>query len=143
MPCLIILKFNTNHPFAYYIQRGDFMDIVISIIMCFLSVYGVFQIIYNFALYLTKNNKTTPIFVHYLVVADDTSTEIEAYVRSLALKMDKNDRVIIVTACESPEIIEMLLLLEGEYDFITLMSPEEYMEYIDSSILKKQYECIK
>lgn len=136
MRYLIILKFNRNHPFAYYIQRGDFMDIIISIIMCFLSVYGVFQIIYNFALYLTKNNKTTPMFSHYLAVADDTSTEIEAYVRSLALKMDKNDKVIIITNCESPEIIEMLLLLEGEYDFIVLMSPEEYINYIDSSILK-------
>ncbi len=119
------------------------MDIVISIIMCFLSVYGVFQIIYNFALYLTKNNKTTPAFSHYLAVADDSSTEMEAYVRSLALNIDKNDKVIIVADCESMEIKEMLLLLEGEYDFIVLMSPEEYISYIDSSILKKEYECIK
>ena len=111
--------------------------------MCFLSVYGVFQIIYNFALYLTKNNKVTPAFSHYLVVADDTSVEIEAYVRSLALKIDKNDKVIIITNCESLEIKEILLLLEGEYDFIVLMSPEEYIDYIDSSILKKQYDSIK
>lgn len=112
------------------------MDIFISIIMCFLSVYGVFQIIYNFALYLTKNNKIMPVFSHYLAVANDNTTEIEAYVRSLALKIDKNDKVIIVVNCDSPEIKEILLLLEGEYDFIVLMSPEEYINYINSSVLK-------
>ena len=114
------------------------MDIVISIIMCFLSVYGVFQIIYNFALYLTKNNKTTPVFSHYLVIADDNSSEIEAYIRSLSLKMDKNDKVIVIPNCHNPEISEILILLEGEYDFITLMSVEEYISYIDDIIAKKE-----
>ena len=114
------------------------MDILMSIVMCFLAVYGVFQIIYNFALYLTRNNKTQPIFSHYILVADDNSTEIEAYIRSLALKMNKNDKVILITTCKSEEIKKILLLLERKYDFISLMEPEEYITYIDDTVLKNR-----
>lgn len=108
------------------------MDIFISIIICFLAVYGVFRLIYGIALFLSDGKKFKPKLRHEVVVVDDSSKDVEAYVRSIAMR-EEGQSLVIINRCQSEEMQQLLQIICGEFGFVAVMTDEEYTEYIKSS----------
>lgn len=105
------------------------MDIIISIVICFLSVYGIFQLLYNIACKMPKPPKTAKINSHRVVVADDNSNWIEGYVRVMAMQ-EEEERLFIINKSENAEMTEILDILSAEFSFVEPVSAEEYIKYM-------------
>ncbi len=106
------------------------MELIISIIVCVLSVYGAFQMIYNFAVYLAKSEKANPVFSYYVVAFEDVEEEAEEYVRSHALTVEKDDEIIILYNEATNEALQLFDIIASEFNFVRFMSFEEYQDYI-------------
>ena len=107
------------------------MEVVMSIILCFFAVYGVFQILYNIACKISKSELCFPQKMHRVIFADKNADKLEGYIRYLALREEK-EKIIIIPAfdnddAEGSRLIEILC---AEFDNVDSMTLEEYAKYI-------------
>lgn len=107
------------------------MEIFLSIIICFLAVYGVFRLIYAITLFLLDSKKFEPKSSHRLIAVNDHSSNIEGYLRALAIR-EEGENIIILDHTKSDEMQQILQILEGEFGFITVMDNAQYIDYINS-----------
>lgn len=107
------------------------MEIILSLIICFLAVYGLFKIIYGLAFALYKTDKTTAKYKNIVVGVDDNSQNIEGYIRAMSLK-EEGTEIIIVDYSDKKDTKKFLKLIAGEFSFVTVTNPDEYAEYIKS-----------
>ena len=94
------------------------MDIVMSIIICILAVYGVFRLIYGIALYVTGDKKFSSRMSHKLFLADDSSTNIEDYVRGFGIR-EEGESLIILDLSKSEEMKNLLQILDCQFGFLS------------------------
>ncbi len=100
-----------------------------SFIVCFLSVYGMFYLLYNISLKVAKHSKVKAKYLHHVIAVDDNSDNIEAYIRTLSAQ--KEEDVIIINLASDEEINHIISILQAEKSFLKVFSPEEYKNYID------------
>ena len=110
-------------------QRGVFMGIAISIIISFFAVYGVLQLIAKGVFLSRARCGCQPAYVHRLIGVRDCEDSVEGMVRSLAWE-DIREELIVIDLGSTDETGEILRRLEGEYDFLHVMTPAEYRAYI-------------
>ncbi len=103
---------------------------IITILICFFAAYGVFQLLYAFACYMTRGKGRIHKAVHRLVPVTDDTSDIEGYIRYLAIR-DNSENVILLNMTDDIETIKLMRLLTAEFDFVYIMSVEEYLEYIN------------
>lgn len=108
------------------------MEIILWIFICFLSVYGAYELIYSIALYFAKRKKVNPNFVHYVVAFNHDEEDIEMFVRSKALTMEKEEGLIVLLQDDNPDTIHMLELLMNEYSFLSFMQIDDYNIYLNN-----------
>lgn len=114
------------------------MEIILWIIICFLSVYGFYELIYSIALSFAKRKKVNPNFMHYVVAFNQNEEDIEMFVRSKALTMEKEEELIVLLQDNNPDTIHILELLMNEYPFLSFMEIDDYNIYLNN-LLKNIY----
>ena len=105
------------------------MEIFMSVLVCFLAAYGTFQILFNFAVSFSTSNKIKMCPGHQLIIIKDDCESLEAYLRSVEMKIEDGDLVILLNCSEDTNILKLLEILEGSFAFVRVMMPEEYIEY--------------
>lgn len=110
------------------------MNIILSAIVGLLTAYGLFQLLYAFACYMTKGRGKIQRRVHKLVPVTDDAKDIEGYIRYLALR-DSDENVILLNMTKDEEIINIMRILTSEFDFVYVMTPYEYEEYVTSEYM--------
>ncbi len=105
------------------------MDTIMPVVICFLSLYGIFHLLYSIAGGLCKSAKIKSRYSHNVIAVDDFSENTEAYVRQLAMQ-EEEASLIIINYTESKECKQILDILEAEFDFVKVLTPNEYAEYI-------------
>ena len=105
------------------------MEVVLSVLICFLSVYGIFQLLYNVACYISKGGAVNPDDIHMVIPVTNKSCNIEAYIRYLAIK-EENESVILLNMADDAEILNTIYILASEFDFVEIMSYDEYIDYV-------------
>lgn len=123
-----------NHPFAYYIQRGDFMEVVMSVVLCFFAVYGFFQILYNIACKIAKSDLCIPEKKHILICVDKNTDKLEGYIRYISMQ-ENMDKIILLCNPEcknNPESKKLIDIICSEFDEAEVMNITEYNDYISS-----------
>ena len=83
---------------------------------------------------MTRGNGRIQRRVHKLVPVTDDANDIEGYVRYLALK-DNEENVILLNMTEDKNILDVMRMLMAEFDFVYVMTPYEYAEYVSSEYM--------
>lgn len=110
------------------------MEVVVAILICFLSVYGVFQLLYNVACYVSKGGAVNPDDIHIVIPVTNKSFNIEAYIRYLAIKSE-SESVILLNMADDAEILNTIYILASEFDFVEIMSYDEYIDYVKKELV--------
>lgn len=110
-------------------QRGDFMEIFTTLVICFLSVYGTFQLLYNISVKVSTN-KIPSDKLHSVLIIDD-SADAECYIRNLLLKRTEEE-VFILNLSENNDTARILEILCYEYPRIKITKKDDYIEYINN-----------
>ena len=109
------------------------MEVIMSILICFLSVYGVFQLLYNLSCYVTKGGAIAPELTHKIIPVTNRSCNLEAYIRYLAIKEDDKN-VILLNMADDAEILKTIYILSSEFDFVDVMSYDEYIGFVKKEL---------
>lgn len=109
-------------------QRGVFMSAVIMIVLSFFAVYGMLQMIAK-TCFKARREKSGAFFIHRVVGVLNSQETVEGMIRSLAWE-DIREEVIAVDMGSEDDTLKILERLEKEYDFLHVMSIEEYREYL-------------
>ncbi len=105
------------------------MEIFTTIVICFLSVYGTFQLLYNISLKLGKS-KIQSEKLHTILVIDDT-VDAECYIRSVMLNRAE-ERLFVLNLCQNQDTFRILQVLEAEYPMLKITNKDEYIDYISN-----------
>ncbi len=110
------------------------MEVFMAILVCFLAVYGVFQLLYNIAVTLSKSDKTKLNHIHRLITVSDDIEGLEAYIRSVELTIKEGEFIILLN-CTNNDIAQRYLdIIKEDFSYVKVMLPDEYEEYIDKLI---------
>ncbi|MBE5039606.1 hypothetical protein [Ructibacterium gallinarum] len=106
------------------------MGIAFSVVISFFAVYGILQLIAK-GVFLSKAKcGRQPAYVHRVIGVRDCEDTIEGVIRSLAWE-DIREDLIVMDLGSRDDTPEILRRLEQEYDFLKVMTPEEYRVYFD------------
>lgn len=105
------------------------MDAFMSAIICFLSVYGVFHLLYALVNKFDTKIDVKHKYQYTVIGIDETADNIEEYVRGLARNDEKND-LILINHSNDGEHGQLLSILESEFDFVKVFTADEYKDYI-------------
>ena len=105
------------------------MEIVISLIVCFLAVYGVFKLLCAISFLVLDEKNVRAEFIHELVAVNDDSENIEGYIRAKEAKEERRE-LIILDYSKKEETKMLLSILEKEFSFVRVMNNAEYIDYI-------------
>ena len=97
-------------------------------VVFFFAVYGVLQIISK-SVFGFNQEKTEAIFVHRVIGVSDCQETIEGMIRSVAWE-DMREEVIVIDMGSKDETSEILKRLKEYYDFLNVMTMEEYIKYL-------------
>ena len=97
-------------------------------IVLFFAVYGVLQIIAK-SVFGFNREKSDALFVHRVIGVSDCQETIEGMIRSVVWE-DTREELIVVDTGSTDETSEILKRLEKCYDFLKIMTMEEYVEYL-------------
>ncbi len=101
---------------------------VFLFIMSFFAVYGVLQIIAK-SIFGFNREKSDAIFVHRVIGVSDCQETIEGMIRSVVWE-DIREELIVVDMGSKDETPEILKRLEEYYDYLKVMTLEEYLGYL-------------
>ena len=104
------------------------MEIILSVLVCFLAVYGVFKLLYKVVYYYYDLNKVRPKFHHTVIALNDDCENIEAYVRAAVMREEED--IIILDYSRMADTKKLLKIIDSEFYFVTVMTPEQYITYI-------------
>ena len=110
------------------------MDVLLSILVCFLTVYGAFQILYNISLRLSEPDKVKLGCCHRVVIVNNENDDIEAYVRSLKTTLLNDEYVILVDCFISESVSALLTKIDADFNYVNVMSFEEYTNYLNGLV---------
>lgn len=105
------------------------MELFLSILVCFLTVYGAFQILYSISLKLSAPDKINIGHCHRAIIVKDEE-DLEAYIRGLETSLMSNEFVMLVDCMMSESMTILLSRLERVFDFVKVMTIDEYADYI-------------
>ena len=103
-----------------------------AVLVCFLSVYGAFCILYSIVCHFVGKNNFKPKYFHTIVGVDDNCRDIEIFLRSYRLKEYPISEMILINYSSCSEMNDILNIASRDFDNIRIMSPEEYDMYIKS-----------
>lgn len=107
---------------------------VFLFVVLFFAVYGVLQIIAK-SVFGFNREKSDAIFVHRVIGVKDCQETIEGMIRSVVWE-DMREELIVVDMGSKDETLEILKRLEQHYDFLKVMTTEEYAEHLQEKNLK-------
>ncbi len=109
------------------------MEIIVSLLVCFLAVYGVFKLLCAIAAFFLNEKCIKAEFMHDLIAIDDNSENIENYIRAKEIKEDGRD-LIILDHSTNEEMKKLLAIFENNFCFVKVMSESEYIDYITNKL---------
>lgn len=105
------------------------MGVAILVILSFFAVYGMLQLLAKGLFSSRARCGLWPACVHRVIGVKDCEDSVEGMVRSLALE-DVREELIVIDLGSKDETMVILQKLEDEYDFLHVMTPAEYQNYI-------------
>ncbi len=105
------------------------MGVAFLVILSFFAVYGMLQLLAKGLFSSRAKCGLWPACVHRVIGVKDCEDSVEGMVRSLALE-DVREELIVIDLGSKDETMEILQKLENEYDFLHVMTPAEYQNYI-------------
>ncbi len=112
------------------------MNLFVSAVICFFAVYGVIQLFFRFAAGMRPPGEIHVDNVYTVMAVRNQEETIEGMIRSAAWKSVArqggrtiNDIVVLDLGSED-ETREILQKLEQEYDFVHVMSREDYIDAV-------------
>lgn len=112
------------------------MNLFVSAIICIFAVYGVMQLCFRFAAGLRPPGEVRVGDVYTVMTVRNQEETIEGMIRSAAWKSvlrqggrTINDIVVLDLGSED-ETRDILQRLEREYDFVHVMSREDYIDAV-------------
>ncbi len=106
------------------------MELFLSILVCFLTVYGAFHILYNISLKLSAADRIRLSNCHRTVIVKGEEEDLEAYIRGLEATLTGNEFVILVDCLMSESMTMLLEQFERVFNFVKVMTIDEYTDYI-------------
>lgn len=106
-----------------------FLGIALILIVSFLAIYGLLQLIAKGVFLSRAKCGCEPAYVHRVIGVRDCEDSVEGMVRSLAWE-DIREELIVIDLGSVDDTGEILKRLEVEYDFLHVMTPGEYRQYI-------------
>lgn len=106
------------------------MEVLLSILVCFLTVYGAFHILYNISLRLSAPDKIKLSHCHRTVIVKNEDDGLEEYIRAIEMTLTNNEFVILIDCLISESMSVLLAQLEREFNFVKVMTLDEYADYI-------------
>lgn len=116
------------------------MEAVISVIICFFTIYGVFSILYDCIERASEPKETSEISVHRVVFVGKDTGDAEAFLRCAALKEDLTD-TIIISCCDREEEECAVKLLASQFGFATCMTVNEYTAFVNKEKELLKHHC--
>lgn len=112
------------------------MNIFVSAVICFFAVYGVMQLFLRFAAGLRPPGNIHTGDVYTVMAVRNQEESVEGMIRSAVWKAlarqggrTINDIVVLDLGSED-ETRDILQRLEQEYDFVHVMSREDYIDAV-------------
>lgn len=105
------------------------MGMVFAVILSFFAVYGALQLLAKGLFCSRSKCGGSPALVHRVIGLQNCQDSAEGIVRSLAWE-DIREELILLDLGSRDETGEILRRLEAEYDFIHVMTPPEYRDYM-------------
>lgn len=112
------------------------VDFIFSALFWTLALYGLIEIVRTIY-YIYTNAKIKDKGIYLIVGVKDQEKNIEAFIRSILFrylytKEDYINDVLVVDLNSKDKTMDILKKLECDYDFIKVVSLEEYKELLDS-----------
>lgn len=109
------------------------MEIILSLLACFLAVYGVFKLLCAITAFFLNEKCVKAEFMHDLIAINDNSENIESFVRAKEIKEEGRD-LIILDYSENDETKRLLSIIENNFRFVKVMNEGEYIDYITNKL---------
>ncbi len=100
-----------------------------AIVLSFFAVYGILQLIAKGLFSSRSRCGECPIYVHRVIGVKNCEDAIEGMLRTLVWE-DIREDLIVIDLGSTDETGEIIRRMEIEYDFLHIMTLEEYQEYM-------------
>lgn len=110
------------------------MELILSLILCFFAVYGIFQLLYDIACKTAKSDLTVPKQKHIAINANANPESLESYIRYLSFNENGTEIILLYTDDASLETKKLIELLCAEFDEVNAFTADEYKNYISDFI---------
>ncbi|MEG2381255.1 MAG: glycosyltransferase [Oscillospiraceae bacterium] len=107
------------------------MNILISSVLCFLSVYGAMQLIFKCMALHTKAQARAIHSTHIVLSVKNQEDTIEGVIRAIAWEPCDGE-IVVIDLGSDDDTPKILHKLEREYDFLHCMTKSEYLGFIES-----------
>ncbi len=103
------------------------MEIFTTLVICFLSVYGTFQLLYNISLKVGKKSLKSNKFHSVLVLKD--AEDAECYIRNLLIDRTEEEVFVLNLYDDTSNVLDILCY---EYPRLKIVNKNDYIEYINN-----------
>jgi cellulose synthase/poly-beta-1,6-N-acetylglucosamine synthase-like glycosyltransferase len=107
------------------------MEGIIFTIISLLAVYGIVQLMAKVLFSIRRREEGCPVCVHRIIGVKNCQDSIETLIRSLVFE-DIREEIIVADFGSTDETTEILKHLEREYDFLHIMTLQEYLNYMSN-----------
>ena len=111
------------------------MEIMISIIIWTLALYGLIEIIKNIV-YICSYTKLRSDGIYFIIAVKNQANSIEAFLRSLMFKIiygkEEINNIIIVDLNSQDETKKIIEKLQKEYEQIKILNIKDCVELLES-----------
>ncbi len=107
------------------------MELLFSMFVWLFAAYGLLRFVMKLLSLCDKRKGTQPVYAHRVLAVRDCADSLEGLVRSLVWS-DLNEEVFVVNLGLDAETKLILQKLKIEYPFLRIMTPQQYIEYIQS-----------
>ena len=108
------------------------MNTALLIFLCIFALYGIFTAAYDL-LFRGIKPKTDSMHIFKTVITENLDNA-EEYIRYFSARDDRNEKVLILCHRQDEESKTAARILEAQFDFVTVLTEDEYFERIDTAM---------
>ena len=101
------------------------------VVLSFFSIYGMLHLILHGILAFRTEQSSGNISNHRIIMVQNGAEYIEGLIRSLSWQ-EIHEEIIVIDLASTDETPEILRRLASEYEFLLVMTEQEYEEYLKS-----------
>lgn len=111
------------------------MQIIITAIISFLAVYGLFELLHKIFI-IETHVKSNVRFKHKIIAVDDNSVDVEADIRAAA---EDEEEVILLDYSKTSEMSDILSHIQNEFSYAEVMKEDDYLRFLNEKSKNHEY----